>query len=87
MTLTQRILFHVFQNFSAGRGNVITANHYVDQVLRPLIVLSFAHNHSHMFQQEDDLSDTSMLTIDVLRQYNTRNHAAAVISQPRFESE
>ncbi len=70
--LNQRIGPHLFQNVGAGRGNGITAQRYVDQILRPHIVPFFARHHNHVFQQDNARPHTARVTMDFLRQHNIR---------------
>lgn len=70
--LNQRIGPHVFQNVGAGRGNGVTAQRYVDQILRPHIVAFFARHQNHVFQQDNARPHTARLTRDFLHQHNIR---------------
>ena len=51
----------IFQNIGPGRGNGVTAQRYINQVLR-----------LHMFQQDNARAHTARITRDFLQQHNIR---------------
>jgi transposase len=60
----------IFQNLGPGRGNGVTAARYIDQVLRPHVVLHFARHQNKMLQQDNARAHTPRTTRDLLQQNN-----------------
>jgi hypothetical protein len=58
----------IFQNLGPGRGNGVTAARYIDQVLRPHVVLHFARHQNKTFQQDNVLAHTARARRDYLQQ-------------------
>nr|KAG5688450.1 hypothetical protein BaRGS_003047 [Batillaria attramentaria] len=75
----------VFQDIGPGRGNGVTAQRYIDQVLRPVVVPHF-QQHGHLTLQQDNARPhTARVTTDfqqhghlTLQQDNARPHTARV---------
>ena len=58
----------ILQNLGPGRGNGVTAARYIDQVLRPHVVLHFARHQNKTFQQDNVLAHTARARRDYLQQ-------------------
>ena len=61
----------VFQNIGTGRGNGVTAQRYINQVLRPSVV-PFFHQHGNFILQDNARPHTARLTANFLQQHNIR---------------
>lgn len=70
--LNEKNVPQVLENIGGGRGNGITAQHYIGQILKPPIILFFPWHHNHVFQQDTSPSHTASVTIDFQCQYNMR---------------
>lgn len=60
--------------------NGVTAQHYVDQILKPHFVPFFVPHHSHVFQQDNSSFHTSRDSMKFLRQHNIRTRTWPVLS-------
>ena len=62
----------VFQNIGTGRGNGVTAQRYINQVLRPSVVPFFHQHGNFILQQDNARPHTARLTANFLQQHNIR---------------
>ncbi|KAK7106419.1 hypothetical protein V1264_017679 [Littorina saxatilis] len=60
----------IFQNIGPGRGNGVTAERYIDQVLRPAVVPFFNQHRNFTLQQDNARPHTARLTADFLQHHN-----------------
>lgn len=60
----------IFQNLGPGRGNGVTAQRYIDQILTPYIVPYFNRNPRHLLQQDNARPHIARATVDFLRHHN-----------------
>jgi hypothetical protein len=56
----------VFQNIGPGRGNGVTAQRYVDQVLRPTVLPHFQQHVNMTLQQDNARPHTARVSMDFL---------------------
>lgn len=68
--LNTRLGAMCFQNVGQGRGHGVTAERYIDQVLRPHVVPFFARHPHHIFQQDNARPHVARATTDFLQQHN-----------------
>ncbi|XP_071085819.1 uncharacterized protein [Haliotis cracherodii] len=61
---------HGRASVGAGRGNGVTAQRYIDQVLRPQVVPFFAIHGNFQFQQDNARPHTARITQAFLQQHN-----------------
>ena len=62
----------VFRNIGPGHGNGVTAQRYINQVLRP-VVLPYIHQHNHLvFQHDNARAHSARETANFLQQHNNR---------------
>ncbi|XP_071095495.1 RNA-binding protein 25-like [Haliotis cracherodii] len=61
---------YVRANVGAGRGNGVTAQRYIDQVLRAQVVPFFARHGNFQFQQDNARPHTARITQAFLQQHN-----------------
>lgn len=57
----------VFQNIGPGRGNGVTAQRYVDQVLRPTVLPHFQQHVNMTLQQDNARPHTARVSMDFLQ--------------------
>ena len=57
----------VFRNLGPGRGNGVTAQRYIDQVLRPIIQPHFQQHANMTLQQDNAHPHTARVTRDYLQ--------------------
>ena len=62
----------VFQNIGPGRGNGVTAQRYINQVLLPSVVPFFQQHRHFTLQLDNDRPHTARLTANFLQQHNIR---------------
>lgn len=62
----------LFQNFGAGRGNGITVQCYIHQILRPHSVPFYMCQHCCVFQQHNAPSHTAKVTMAFLCKHKIR---------------
>ena len=62
----------VFQGIGPGRGNGVTAQRYINQVLRPQIVPYFQRHNHLTFRQDNTRPHTTRVTTASLHQNNVR---------------
>jgi len=74
----------IFRNIGPGRGNGVTAQRYINQVLRP-VVLPYIHQHNHLVFQHDNARAHSARNRQLS---STAQHqgAAMACTQPWHES-
>ena len=60
----------IFRNIGPGRGNGVTAQRYITQVLAPHVVPFFERHPNFLYQQDNARLDTARVTLDFLRQNN-----------------
>ena len=61
-----------FQNMGQGRGHGVTAQRYIDQVIRPHVVPFFTQHQNPPFQQDNARPHVARATMDFLQQHNIR---------------
>lgn len=59
-----------FLNVGQGRGHGVTAQRYIDQVIRPHVVPFFAQHQQHIFQQDNARPHVARATMAFLQQHN-----------------
>ena len=70
IALNQRIGPIIFQNLCQGRGNGVTAQRYIAQVLQPHVVPFFRRHPNFLIQQHNARPHTARATRDFLGQNN-----------------
>ena len=70
MSLNQLVGPVIFQNIGPGRGNGVTAQRYIAQVLVPHVVPFFQRHPNFLFQQDNARPHTARATQGFLRQNN-----------------
>ncbi|KAK7097817.1 hypothetical protein V1264_004740 [Littorina saxatilis] len=68
--VNQRVAPVVFQNVGQGRGNGVSADRYINQVLHPYVVPLFQRYWNCLFQQDNARPHTARATQDFLRHKN-----------------
>ena len=69
ITLHRRLDLVVFQNLAPGRGNGVTAQRYINQVLEPRVVPFLRRHPNSVLQQDNARPHTARATTDFLRRH------------------
>ena len=72
ITVNQLVGPVVFQNIGPGRGNGVTAQRYINQVLRPVVVPHFQQHRNLTLQQDNARPHTANVTRQFLQQQGIR---------------